>query len=1503
MSRPAPRNFPQTGPGLYYSVAGVMRDEVTPQEEGGQDAQRRREPSNNREQIGERQTLQNDGLNHRASTLNSRETRREASTSIQNSRMWGPDMEPEHTHPITRPRNTPRETLHQPRRRKQSLKVASLNINGNGSRSDDKWGAINNVMKTRGIAVMAAQETHPTMEVQEKLERRFRNSLRFFHSSAPEEPGNRNGVTIILNKRLIKSANVSTKTIIEGRAIIVDVPWNSEDVLRIMGVYAPVKNNEKTAFWEELNQKMLGLDGPTPDLVVGDFNIVENPEIDRLMNRGNTDPTSARNALSSFTMDLNLADGWRRRHPNKRKYTYIGQSRSRLDRIYIKEELYPWCTDWAIEHPAVRTDHHLVSVRITSEDMPYIGKGRWAIPIGLLRNKQLKRRTQQLAQELRDDIEESIRVGRETKNPQLALKTFKNKVVDAYRNYQKTVQPRIISALKTLQKGLDEVESSTNLTEEEITTEAGLINERMDALERKRRDEAYLVGTARNWLEGETLSKHWVRSAKENTPRDTIRALRNPLGGADRRVTRSDKMAGMAKEYHEALLSVDRDPLSGVNQMEFKNVTKNLETALDGEMQDNMHKQVSGEEVEMAMKDSANEKSPGLDGIPTEVWKLLHQQYKSAKDDERHKFCNITEVLAYVFNDIAENGITEGTDFNEGWMCPIYKKKEADNVANYRPITLLNTDYKIFTKVIATRLSVVAPHLIHPDQAGFIRGRSIFDQIEQTNMTINYAKLKGMNGIIVALDQEKAYDKLTHPYLWKILEKLAFPEETVNMIKALYRNAKTSVVINGVISEPFIVTRGVRQGDPMSCILFNLGIEPLAANIRRSNVKGIEIPNLNESVKVSLFADDTTVILAENDSFGELTALLQRWCSVSGAKFNVEKTEIIPIGSAEYRKSVRETRKINENESPIPETIHIAADKEATRILGAWIGNDTNPEEPWRPIVETIKKDFARWATRYPTLEGKRHIVQMIAGGKTQFLTQAQGMPDKIRDEIQKLINEFVWEKTVSSMKIEDLSLEFGGGGRKVMDIKTRNEAIDLMWIKDYLRMGKDRPKWAFLADEIFRVERPKRAKETFEEIAKWNPFTQNWHPKTNAKSIPVRVQKAMKLAEKHGVRLEASRPDQETRGELPIWLHWKTSSEAARLYKKDEAKCLKVKHKTHYVRQMLDLITGVPENHRRTNFCACEMCGRMSGLGCTHPHSCLEMARKLVDAITLTWRPSALEGETPGQRTQTSTVGITLGEHEMIAGGQTLMTDLENSIRIFTDRADRVDSWDWDESNPSQDSETVVYTDGSCINNGTAEAKAGSGIWFGYEDPRNTAVRVPGEEQSNQSGELLAILLAVKKAPWNIPLRIRSDSKFAIDGLTKHVQKWEGKDWIGIKHGKLFKCTTAWIRARPSVTTLQWVKGHASIVGNEEADRLAAEGARKDPQEPDIDLRMPGDTTTTGMKLTKASQSLIYHHLKGKRALARQATSRSLEAVKAEVKDLFGLTPTTEATWRSMRH
>jgi hypothetical protein len=240
------------------------------------------------------------------------------------------------------------------------------------------------------------------------------------------------------------------------------------------------------------------------------------------------------------------------------------------------------------------------------------------------------------------------------------------------------------------------------------------------------------------------------------------------------------------------------------------------------------------------------------------MWKSLHNQYEQSRSHEKPRL-NIAKLLTAVYNDIEEFGVSPNTNFNLGWMCPIYKKGEKREISNYRPITILNVDYKILTKVLNNRLTKVVSKLIPKDQFGFIPGRSIFDPIKQSKLIIDYAEYKEENGLIVALDQEKAYDKIRHDYLWEILEKYGIPDHFVRIIMSLYSKADTVVVINGVISSPFRVNRGVRQEDPLSCLLFDLAIEPLATMIRNSNLAGYTIPGLTNKLVTSLFADDTSV--------------------------------------------------------------------------------------------------------------------------------------------------------------------------------------------------------------------------------------------------------------------------------------------------------------------------------------------------------------------------------------------------------------------------------------------------------------------------------------------------------------------------------------------------------------------------------------------------------------------------------------------------------------------
>ena len=335
---------------------------------------------------------------------------------------------------------------------------------------------------------------------------------------------------------------------------------------------------------------------------------------------------------------------------------------------------------------------------------------------------------------------------------------------------------------------------------------------------------------------------------------------------------------------------------------------------------------------------------------------------------------------------------------------------------------------------------------------------------------VDYAETVEENGAIIALDQEKAYDKITHDYLWKTLAKYNLPASFIATVKSLYENAETKVMVNGVLSSSFKVSRGVRQGDPMSCLLFNIAIEPLPNMLRKSDLKGFEIPGVKDKLITTLFADDTTVFLSEYDKFVDLEVILNKWCTASGARFNVNKTEVLPVGHPLYRKEVVVTRRIHPSEETLANTIHIAQDQESVRMLGAWIGNNIEQAIVWSPVLDKIRNNLDRWSKSHPTLFGRRLIVQMVVGGMTQYLAKVQTMPRQIEETLEKIIRNFLWADKKPPVNIATLYLPIRQGAIKLLNLRARNKAIDIMWLRSYLNLNQSWPMWAYVADALISI-------------------------------------------------------------------------------------------------------------------------------------------------------------------------------------------------------------------------------------------------------------------------------------------------------------------------------------------------------------------------------------------------------------------------------------------------
>lgn len=335
-----------------------------------------------------------------------------------------------------------------------------------------------------------------------------------------------------------------------------------------------------------------------------------------------------------------------------------------------------------------------------------------------------------------------------------------------------------------------------------------------------------LRSRARWHEQGERSNKYFLNLEKRNHSRKLVSKLKLQNGSVI--TNQFDILEEQSKFYKSLYNSQQSDNPDQTETGVFFNPS-NITTLSD-------HQQASCEglitEIEAfkALKEFAGAKTPGTDGLTTEFLKYFWPELKAL----------IVGSFKYAF---ASGSLSISQ--RRGIISLIPKKnKDKTILENLRPISLLNVDYKILTKVLAIRLEKVLPKIINPDQTGYVKGRYIGENIRLIQDLMFYLEKENSPGIAVFVDFRKAFDTIEWNYLEKALALFNFGPNFLQWFKTIYSNISSCVLNNGHASHFFPLTRGVRQGCPLSGLLFVIGLDLLARAIKtHDRINGIRIGN------------------------------------------------------------------------------------------------------------------------------------------------------------------------------------------------------------------------------------------------------------------------------------------------------------------------------------------------------------------------------------------------------------------------------------------------------------------------------------------------------------------------------------------------------------------------------------------------------------------------------------------------------------------------------------
>ncbi len=881
------------------------------------------------------------------------------------------------------------------------LSIVSLNVRG--LLNMEKFEKVKELCKKTNVILL--QETNWKNEMMESVKRRWKGDI--YYNNGDGEKGK--GVAVLFKRNISDDVKIIYCDT-EGKCIIVRLVWGGENII-LCNVHAPNAEAEKKIFFNNLNDY---IEKWEKVILMGDFNtVLSRMDIakDMVFKRD-----SGRDELLKLIDKNDLIDIWRERNEGikdfSRQQLVKGKMKqSRIDFMLIKRNMTR-NIDKIYYKMTSLSDHSMLIVHFNETGLER-GKGIWCLNNELLKDENYKLAVEAIITNERGKgmFEEDKRVWWD--NVKYEIKKYSLRY----------------SRLKQKIKRGEEV-AVRNILKEELQKDNGdietiIINEnRLKEIEEEKCRGAMIRSRAKNVMEGERCTKFFFNLEESRQKADTIKEVLKKDG---RRVKETKEILQRVKEFYADLFISE-----GTKEDEKQCLLEKVKSKVVKEDKEMCDKDFLEEEIETAIVQLNNGKSPGADGLTSEFYKVF-------KD-------TLTPILKEVYEEIYERGQASQL-MRVGMVKLIFKKRgDSADLKNYRPISMLNTDFKILAKMLANRLKKVLPGLITTNQAYSIMGREITDTVSNIRDKISYMIENKKEGYIISLDLEKAFDRVEHDYLFELLEHFGFGNNFIRWIRVLYKGAISFIKCNGFLTDVFSITRSIRQGCPLSSLLYSIVAEPLGLVVGEDgNIKGIGFGGIEKEQKIYQYADDTTLILKDLDSVERAMNKIQKYCKGSGAKINIDKTVMMRIGTAK----------------PLPDYFSFKEETENMKILGIRFGKDEKKTRDliWDEILGGMERRLTFWRQRMLKLRGKILIVNALMLSKMWYALEVTSLPIWVYKRLKKCILHFIWEGKPAKIAYDTMIGPIEEGGLGLLDPDIRMKSLRVKIMKKFLNK-ENRQEW-----------------------------------------------------------------------------------------------------------------------------------------------------------------------------------------------------------------------------------------------------------------------------------------------------------------------------------------------------------------------------------------------------------------------------------------------------------